>query len=642
MQKPSISILYATETGVSETIAQSIPTTLDSSHFQCTVASVDTIADVESLVSHRCLIFVCSSTGQGDHPDSAGKFFRQLRRLQMNNSPVFKGVRYTILGLGDSNYQTFGAFPKQLHKVFTQLGATTFYDFALADDAVGLDIVVEPWIAGLKPALFKELGIALNEIVEEPMASAITELKIADAKVLQKDLFVPEKYWKLPNVKCVLKTNLSEGAVAAEDIFLECYHKTQKHFGSTSCVTPLPINSVSKLTSEKAIKDVYEIDIDGSNLSSLSDIQPGHSFSVLCHNSDDEVQKIIDQLQLNDDADKVIKIETKVPTHVAVDGAELTFRYFLKYCADIRAAPKKAFVQLLAMSCTDSKQKLELDYLSSFEGSNDFATLIRETQLSLLDLCRLFDSVRLSIEKLVEHLPPLKPRAYSVANYPGTSDKHLKFAFSIVHMDKENSLRQYDRYGVCTKYLLDRMKLVNDGVAVTLPVFTKSNQAFRLPDDLTVPLVFLSAGTGIAPYISFLEFFEKQKKETGQEPPLIWLFHGCRSDEDDFIYKSKIEEWKNSGLIKKVVVAFSRQEPTQPCGSRTYVQHKFLEYGEEIMELGPSTIFYVCGDAARMAPQLRETFVAMIEKHMPMNRDDALSLFKDWTKNGKYREDVWR
>lgn len=81
------------------------------------------------------IILVSSNTGDGDAPDNALKFWRFLRRNK--DKTYLTNTKYTILGLGDSNYSNFNYTAQRLEKKFKELGATAFYEKGLADDAEG-------------------------------------------------------------------------------------------------------------------------------------------------------------------------------------------------------------------------------------------------------------------------------------------------------------------------------------------------------------------------------------------------------------------------------------------------------------------------------------------------------------------------
>lgn len=95
---------------------------------------------------------MCSTTGNGDPPDNAERFARWIKRKTLSPC-MLAGIRYAVLALGDTNYDKWCIAGKQLYHRFEQLGASPFYVLGCADESVGLEAVVDPWMAGLWPAL---------------------------------------------------------------------------------------------------------------------------------------------------------------------------------------------------------------------------------------------------------------------------------------------------------------------------------------------------------------------------------------------------------------------------------------------------------------------------------------------------------
>lgn len=131
----------------------------------------------------KLIVFVTSTTGDGDPPDNAASLYKKLKKNECNPD-YLAHISYALLGLGDSNYTTFGGFPQLLDKQLQKLGAKRIYNFKLADDAVGLEIVVDPWIESLWKAL----------ILQEPctLSSSLAELDINDPKPLKTDTNIAE------------------------------------------------------------------------------------------------------------------------------------------------------------------------------------------------------------------------------------------------------------------------------------------------------------------------------------------------------------------------------------------------------------------------------------------------------------------
>lgn len=81
------------------------------------------------------------------------KLIMWCHRRKSNPADTLKGVSFTTLGLGDSNYTRFMAVSRSLRARFADLGATQFYGQAEADEVDGIEDIVDKWVAGLWPAL---------------------------------------------------------------------------------------------------------------------------------------------------------------------------------------------------------------------------------------------------------------------------------------------------------------------------------------------------------------------------------------------------------------------------------------------------------------------------------------------------------
>ncbi|KAF2591169.1 hypothetical protein F2Q70_00039380 [Brassica cretica] len=89
--------------------------------------------DSSSLPHEDAILFVVSTTGQGDSPDSFKEFWRFLLQRNLGNSWLQR-VRFAVFGLGDSGYQKYNFVTKKLDKRLLDLGATTIIEKGLGDD----------------------------------------------------------------------------------------------------------------------------------------------------------------------------------------------------------------------------------------------------------------------------------------------------------------------------------------------------------------------------------------------------------------------------------------------------------------------------------------------------------------------------
>ena len=95
------------------------------------------------------LLLVASTTGNGDAPENAGRFVRYIKRCKPSERPPFRHCCFAVLGLGDTNYDQFCQTGKLLDKKLAELGGTRLRPVATADEATGLEDVVEAWTADI-------------------------------------------------------------------------------------------------------------------------------------------------------------------------------------------------------------------------------------------------------------------------------------------------------------------------------------------------------------------------------------------------------------------------------------------------------------------------------------------------------------
>ena len=79
---------------------------------------------INRILEDELVVFVASTTGQGDEPTNMNRFWKFLLRKNLPPDSL-ESLNFAVLGLGDSSYQKFNFVAKRLHKRLTQLGATS-------------------------------------------------------------------------------------------------------------------------------------------------------------------------------------------------------------------------------------------------------------------------------------------------------------------------------------------------------------------------------------------------------------------------------------------------------------------------------------------------------------------------------------
>ena len=90
--------------------------------------------------------------------------------------------------------------------------------------------------------------------------------------------------------------------------------------------------------------------------------------------------------------------------------------------------PKRSALEALAFSATDEDDKEKLLELSSPEGNDLYASYCKKEGRTFVDLLEDFHSLRPPLEHLVEIIPRLAPREYSISSSPSHHGK------TVVHL----------------------------------------------------------------------------------------------------------------------------------------------------------------------------------------------------------------
>lgn len=102
------------------------------------------------------------------------------------------------------------------------------------------------------------------------------------------------------------------------------------------------------------------------------------------------------------------------------------------------------------------------------------------------------------------------------------------------------------------------------------------------------PILMVGPGTGVVPFIGFLETFEK----TAPHSSSTHLYFGCRRPDSDYIFKDFLESATKNNLLSSLNVAFSRTD-------NNYVQDLLTRDKEKLMnelESDSNSTVCICGN----------------------------------------------
>ena len=115
-------VVYASQTGTAEQLAWNTATILQSGGMKASVKNIAAL-DKSTLESAKKMLFLVSTFGEGEAPDSARGFARKLLKSSLGLSQL----QFAVLGLGDKRYSDYCAFAEQVENWLRASGATPLF-----------------------------------------------------------------------------------------------------------------------------------------------------------------------------------------------------------------------------------------------------------------------------------------------------------------------------------------------------------------------------------------------------------------------------------------------------------------------------------------------------------------------------------
>ncbi|OPX13319.1 bifunctional cytochrome P450/NADPH--P450 reductase [Mycobacterium sp. AT1] len=572
----ALTVLHGSNLGTCVGIARDLADGGSDLGFTTAVASLDEA--VGALSADGGVVVIVAASYNGRPTDDAAAFVDWLERLVPGS---LQGVRYAVLGIGDRNWAgTYQRIPTLIDERLAAAGAAPVVARGAADASADLTGVVDRWTAGLWDALIEPNagGPANSETIAAEHQSLYEVLDAADS---------------------------ATGQLAA------------RHG-----VRPMQVLEARELVdvthplgrSKRFLK---------LRLPDGVGYRTGDHLAVLPRNPDSLVARVADRFDLDLDRTVTIRVRRQSRNALPVDRP-LTLRHLLTEFVELQDPATRQQVATLAAHIPCPPEGRPLSDLASAPQA-DFDEQVTQPRRSVLDLMERHPACALPFEEFLEVLPVLRPRHYSISSSSETTPGEVDVMVSLLTAPHRRGDGMYT--GIASHHL----QTAEAGDVVQARVLPCCD-AFRLPSDASIPVIAVSAGTGLAPFRgAILDRLHHQVVGT------LLCYFGCDAPEVDFLHRAELEAAHAAGVVD-LRPAFMHS----PRDGVRFVQDRIERESDEVWAVlqGGGRV-YVCGDGRRMAPAVRAAVISVYRKHTDAGVGEAAAWLDSLVKSQRYVEDVW-
>ncbi|XP_011410183.2 PREDICTED: nitric oxide synthase, endothelial-like [Amphimedon queenslandica] len=507
-------VLYATETGRSKNYANIVKTLFDRT-FNCSVYCMDEYNRAN--LEHEQLVLIVTSTfGSGDPPANGEPFGRYLLDLQSGRiigagggtgtlpsrrnrvsvatrpSPEMLAkartdmmqplsqVKYAVFGLGSRAYPNFCAFAHTIDNLFLSLGAEQAYPCGEGDELCGQEESFQSWL--------RECYLRSCEVYKlEP------RLEGSDCTVVKSEY-----------KKDFFRISSFTEPVPTKDICRDLSHVHKKKIYAGTLV------SRAKLQSSQSERNTILVVIKPQN---HMNYQPGDHIAIYPQNNPSLVRQLLERLPLTSAIDEPIIIESQYEAEGGIKWNKerrlpfpVTLQEAFMYYLDITTPPTPQLLQQFQKMAT---RKLEQNFLEELgKGGDVYEDWKYERFPNLLEVMDQFHSLKLDVPFLLQNLPLLQCRYYSISSSPNAHPNEIHATIAVVTFRKRGG-QGPRHYGVCSTWL-NKMEPGSESI---VPFVIRRTNSFHMPEDSHAPIIMVGPGTGIAPFRGFWQERMYQRSE---------------------------------------------------------------------------------------------------------------------------------
>jgi len=569
-------ILYATTMGNSKGIAEAISKSLDVYQFEDKRVMAVNQYDKEKFIDENIVIFVCSTIGKGNEPKMMTEFWHYLLREELPGY-ILSTIHFAVFGCGDSRFKLFCAPSKRLYRRLLQLGANPINERGIGDasNENGHFQTLYPWIEDLK-----------KNLEEKGLVSATQDIKKESDYIIEF-----EDKDNSTDIDSLVRNN------KIGDVF--------------------EIVKNERVTPNNYFRDTRRIDLKSNNNLSY---KPGDIIDVIPVNIKSEVAEAITKLQWGEFADKTFIIKPNNNIELPENWKSTqTLRNLLENSLDIFGMPNLKMGRTLYSKLENILNDEDKAKLSDFESY--IKNCINEKK-SVLDVLCEFPTKDLKVEEILEIIPTITARSYSIASSRKISGDNI--IELIIGINDYTTAKDETRYGIATKWistLKPSEKIcgeIKEGV-MKFDSFAKQ------------PVIMVCTGTGIASIRSCLQ----ERVSQGQKEN--YLFFGFRNTNSDDYFMDELKKYSDEGNVQ-LFLAASRDQ-----AEKVYVQNKLKENANLVWKLiyNNKAHIIVSGNINTLPSAVKTALKEIYVEEGRYKLDKATELIQDLEDKEIYQEECY-
>jgi len=608
--KKSLLVLYGSETGTSEDVAYRIYTLLIRNNLNIKIMNINDYNVMELPQECSIILFITSTTGDGEVPPNMKLFWSFLLKKGLSKDSL-NSLEYCVFGLGDSSYEKFNAAARKLNMRLKQLGAKEIIPIGLGDDqeTYGYFSALDIWLEQLFNYLKERKYIDINNLNNQPILLNqqynVTFSNLdSETEEIQRKKFYFNKHEQCKGDIIIAKV-------------IENNRMTNINWNQDVRNIILDISSENQTPQLFVGGDVAII--HPKNPSILKD----RAITLLKATEELNCMNIIDPNLLLVTCTKLIQDNRSNRINTIQCSIDELFSRYL----DIGGIPKRGFFEQLSLFAKDKAEQDKLLEISNAEGTDLYYDYCVKERRNYIEVLEEFRSARPPLHRLLEIIPILQPRHYSIASSGLFNPTKLELCVALVEYKTRLGRK---REGICSGYISSLKK--DDEVILWI-----RSGSFSAPPP-SIPLILIGPGTGVAPMRALIQERYKNFHTNSCTLADTVLLFGCRKRYSDFLFEYDWDDIQSKTASKiKTIVAFSQDQE-----NKVYVTDKIKENGELLWQLiSQDAYIFIAGSAKKMPIDVKKALKNVISKYDNVTEDEAEKIITRMEKLGRYCQECW-